>query len=163
NASLDRSEIRFETLRIDELLWQVRDEMLRINPSYKINIEYKEFPEQESALQTSANDHLLKVAFSNIIDNACKYSDDKQSNIEIDILPGNVKIAFTDNGVGIAQVDLEKIFEPFYRGKNVKPIKGHGLGLSLTQRIIYLHNGNLHISSSPGSGTRIEIVLPTVG
>jgi signal transduction histidine kinase len=162
NASLDKSEIRFEVLRVDELLWQVRDEILKVNPGYKVNIAYKEFPEQESTLETNANDQLLKVAFSNIIDNACKYSEDKQVNVDIDILPKKIKITFADNGVGIPKEDLNKIFEPFYRANNVKPIKGHGLGLSLTHRIIKLHDGSLHINSSVNTGTAITVELPNL-
>lgn len=162
NASLDKSEIRFETVRVDELLWQVRDEIMKVHPDYKVNIDYKEFPENENALETKANDQLLKVAFSNIVDNACKYSDNKQVDIEIAFLPEEVKISFADKGVGIPQSDLEKIFEPFYRANNVKPIKGHGLGLSLTQRIIKLHDGRLLINSSQGNGTTITVTLPSL-
>ncbi len=162
NASLDKSEIRFEVLRIDEMLWQVREEILKASPDYKINIEYKEFPEQESALETNGNDHLLKIAFTNIIDNACKFSADKQAQVEIDIQPKEVLLSFNDNGVGIPLEDIEKLFEPFYRGSNVKTVKGHGLGLSLTYRIINLHDGKLTIDSTPGKGTTIKVKLPTL-
>jgi signal transduction histidine kinase len=162
HANLDRSEINFDVSRVDELLWEVRDEIIKLNPDYKVNIDYKEFPEQESALEIHANEHLLKVAFSNIIENACKYSPDNKVKVEISIFPHIVKIAFADNGIGIPKEDMEKIFEPFYRGANVSTVKGHGLGLPLTQRIIKQHNGELNIHSERNLGTTIEVQFATI-
>ena len=67
-----------------------------------------------------------------------------------------------DKGIGIEKSDLEKVLTPFYRGKNVINVKGSGIGLSLTSKIINLHNGAIEINSKMGVGTQAKLTLPLV-
>jgi two-component system NtrC family sensor kinase len=67
-------------------------------------------------------------------------------------------ITITDNGTGIDEEQLEKIFDPFYTTKET----GTGLGLSISYGIIHRHGGNIEIHNSPGGGARVEIQLPTL-
>jgi signal transduction histidine kinase len=69
---------------------------------------------------------------------------------------GNVKILFSDTGPGITMEDLGRIFSPFFTTRQ----QGTGLGLSITQRIIEQHNGDITVSSRPGSGAAFTITLP---
>jgi signal transduction histidine kinase len=71
-----------------------------------------------------------------------------------------ISVTFTDHGSGIAEGDLAHIFEPFYRAEATQSIKGHGVGLALTQRIIKLHSGKISVTSQVGKGTQFVVMLP---
>ncbi|HEY8401130.1 MAG TPA: ATP-binding protein, partial [Cytophagaceae bacterium] len=65
-----------------------------------------------------------------------------------------------DQGTGIDEKDIKYIFQPFYRAASVSKIPGHGIGLSLTENIIRLHEGTIQLTSQPGKGTKVSISLP---
>jgi signal transduction histidine kinase len=159
-ASLDISEIQVSTIRIEELIGNVKVELLKRNKSYKVTIDFKEFPEEENKLILIVNEQLLKVAITNIIENACKYSSDKEANVLISFIQTGININVTDKGTGISLKDMEHIFEPFFRGENAKSYSGHGIGLTLTQKIIKLHQGDIKISTELGTGTSVSVFLP---
>ena len=66
----------------------------------------------------------------------------------------------SDTGIGIAETDLQYIFEPFHRGKNVDTISGTGLGMTIIKRSVDLFNGVISISSKINEGTSICIEIP---
>ncbi len=108
------------------------------------------------------DENLLRQALINVLNNAIKYSDN-ESLIYFSVSKNkdsSVMMRITDKGAGIDKKDLEHVFEPFYRGKNVKNIKGTGLGMSIVKRSIELHNGNIHIDSQKGKGTAVTIEIP---
>lgn len=159
-ANLDISEIKLAQVRIDELIGLATAELLKRNKEYKVSVDFKEFPEDEEKLTLTGSEHLLKAAFINIVKNACKYSTDKEAAVVISFLQGGIHIIVTDKGIGIPQKDLERIFEPFFRSENAKAYSGHGIGLTLTERIIELHRGTISIHSEINKGTSVDIVLP---
>ena len=71
-----------------------------------------------------------------------------------------VIITFGDNGIGIPENEIQKIFDPLYRAANAKKKMGHGIGLSIVQKIIHLHKGNISIISQVNIGTTVTIQLP---
>ncbi|MBI9069144.1 MAG: HAMP domain-containing histidine kinase [Salinivirgaceae bacterium] len=107
----------------------------------------------------------LANAFSNILDNACKYSP-AAPKISISSYNKNdsVVIAFSDKGIGIDKNDQKNIFQEFSRVNtgNIHNIKGFGLGLSYVWQVVNLHKGNLWIESKKGEGSTFFIQLPTV-
>ena len=70
-------------------------------------------------------------------------------------------MSFNDNGGGIDSEDQAKIFEPFFRSKKPRETEGHGIGLSLVNRIVKLHDGNIIVNSDSGKGTEFIIILPS--
>jgi signal transduction histidine kinase len=70
--------------------------------------------------------------------------------------PGEMVIAVDDEGVGIAPGDLDGIFQPFRGAFD----RGTGLGLSIVHRIVSDYGGEVHVTSQPGVGTRVEVTLP---
>ena len=72
----------------------------------------------------------------------------------------NIKVSFSDNGVGISEEDLPHIFEPFFSAKQKS--SGIGLGLSIVHGIVQSHSGKVEVSSTPGKGTTISIILPVI-
>jgi signal transduction histidine kinase len=76
-----------------------------------------------------------------------------------DLAPGNyVRIDLSDTGVGIAETDLRKIFDPFFSTKR----RGSGLGLATSYAIVHKHDGTIGVVSTPGAGTTFSILLPAV-
>ena len=105
----------------------------------------------------------LHMAIGNIIDNAIKYTaDGKQITVRLKQLKKDVELQITDQGVGIAKADQDKLFQKFSRIPNPRSILvgGTGLGLYWTKRIIQLHGGTIDVSSQPGKGTTFTIQLP---
>jgi len=158
----DISEIKFRNLRIDELLWQSRMELLKLHKDYIIDIKFEDIPLEENSLIVKANEHLLKTAFINLMDNACKYSSDKNVEVILEISGNKVLVSFKDKGIGIAEEDIDKIFQPFYRADNSRNIRGHGLGVPLTSKIVNLHNGEMIIKSKLNEGTNVVLSIPSV-
>ncbi|HEX2969016.1 MAG TPA: HAMP domain-containing sensor histidine kinase [Bacteroidales bacterium] len=147
-------------IRIDELLWQIREETSRFKPYYHINISLDDSLTDAEQLLVKGDESLLKTAFSNIIDNACKYSSDQKVDINIGNTPDSILITFRDNGIGISPAEISKVFEPFYRASNSITYKGTGVGLTLVNQIITSHNGAINLISAENKGTIVSIKLP---
>ena len=93
---------------------------------------------------------LISLVFSNLISNSIKYTDNGGTIwIEFDKDQSYYIIKIIDDGIGIPEKDLKKVFEQFYRGSNLKDYKseGSGLGLSLVKEIISYHNGEIEVES----------------
>lgn len=147
-------------IRIDEILWQVQEETKKFNTKFNISISLDKLLTDSDQMLVNGDESLLKVAVSNLIDNACKYSND--NSVEILIRPsGNmIEVVFKDNGIGIPEEDLKKVFEPFYRSSNALTYHGSGIGLQLVNQIIKSHNGEIRLTSKVGTGTEVVILLP---
>ena len=159
-ASSDISAIAFHPLRIDEILWETRIELIGRKKDYNISIKFSEPIEDEKEITVLGNDHLLKTAIVNLMDNACKYSPDKSVEIFLSVRGKYIVAEFADKGIGIDSDDLEKIFQPFYRADNAKPVSGSGLGLPLTDKIIQIHRGTISIESQLHKGTTVTVSIP---
>ncbi|MCU0363642.1 MAG: ATP-binding protein [Bacteroidales bacterium] len=149
-----------KAVRIDEILWQAKDELVKIDGSARIGIELDENVTDSDQMLVSGDENLLKVAMSNLIENACKYSADRSVNISLSCTDGCICIRFSDNGIGIPETELKKVFEPFYRASNAKSFNGTGIGLPLVKQILNKHNGTLRIESKEGEGTTVTVSLP---
>lgn len=159
-TSSDFSESGFVPFRIDEPLWQAQTEITKRNCDYIVSINFSEKIDNDEILHVFGNDLLLKTAFGNLMENACKYSDNHKVDVCLDIVDDFIKINFSDSGFGISNDELKMIFQPFYRGKNQINIKGHGLGLSLVEKIVLLHKGTIEVESEVGKGSVFTIILP---
>lgn len=158
-ASYDPSEITFKPIRIDEVLFDARQQVQQANPEYKIDIHFQNEFENDEQISVNANTYLLKVAFVNLFENGCKFSIDHHSKVMIDFQPHTIQLQFSDRGVGISEIDLKNIFRPFYRGDNQKIADGNGIGLSLTKKIIELHQGKISVRSKMSKGTTFSVRL----
>lgn len=157
-----KGDISLEKLRIDEVLIKAHSDVLHLNSHYKVELAFPELPEDENACMVFGNQHLLHSAFKNIIENGCKYSPDARTKVELQLNEGTAEIIFSNKSEFLPSEEIERLFEPFYRGENAGSRPGVGLGLTLTRRIISLHKGNLTIHSDRDTGTHIRITLPTL-
>lgn len=154
-AEYDASQIKMESIRVDELLMDVIEEMLRAKPEYHINLSFADTPDSDDEISVIANRYLLALAFRNLIENNCKYSSDHTSNVAIGVQQG-LSVTFADNGIGMTPAEYRNLFRMFYRGSNHAE-GGHGIGMALVQRIMVLHNARIDVQSKEGHGTKFII------
>ena len=112
-----------------------------------------------------ADEERLRQVFDNLLDNAVKYSA-KGGGIRLgaERRDGEVALSVRDDGVGISQEDLPRIFERFYRVDKARSrqLGSTGLGLSIVKHIAQLHGGSVEAESELGKGTTIRVILPLV-
>lgn len=157
-----RAENKMAPLRVDDLLWEVRDDLVKKRKEYSVSIDMDHLLDDEAKLSVRGDQQLLMSAFYNIMENGCKYSDNHSVDIRISALGGKIRLEFADNGIGIPEADLPNIFNPFFRGSNSKGIRGHGIGLSIVRPILDLHDAQLQVTSEIGKGTVVTVTFPTV-
>lgn len=160
-SGIDKQQSLFVPVRVDEALFAAQNELSKTHPHYHFLIEYDVMPEDDSLLMVFGNEQLLKTAFLNLMDNACKFSADHTTRIGF-LSSGNfIEISFLDKGIGIPPGEQHQIFSPFFRGSNVPSLnKGHGIGLALCQKIVQLHNGTLAVESTQHQGSCFRVRLP---
>jgi signal transduction histidine kinase len=160
-TSSDNPTRKFHVLRIDDILWDAKHELEKYHPHYRIELEFDININYEN-LQVQGDEQLLKVLVMNLMDNGCKYADDSTVWVSISTGVDNfLNIQFRNTGEGIEQADMPRIFDPFYRGATSKKRKGFGIGLSLAEKVIKLHNGTINVTSVVGAETRFTLSLPT--
>ncbi|MGY0036603.1 HAMP domain-containing sensor histidine kinase [Pedobacter sp. NJ-S-72] len=158
-ASYDQTTVSMKELRTDELLMDAREAVLKINEDYRVDIVFEREIDDDDDISVKGNEYLLKVAFINLMENACKFSANHQCTVSINFDHDRVKLGFKDSGIGIAKDELESIFSAFYRGKNKDFSPGNGIGLSLTQKIIGMHQGAIRVASTVNSGSVFTIEI----
>ena len=154
------AKIAKEEVRLDEVLLSARDTVLKSNKEYTVELIFDEESDDDKQITVFGNEYLLKTAFSNLMENNCKFSEDKTSTIFISSHNGNSVIRFSDNGIGMNADEIEKIFNPFYRGEH--QTQGYGIGMALVNRILLLHNGKIDVVSTKGKGTIFVVSLKHV-
>ena len=124
------------------------------------NYQFK-FRSDISSLEAEIDFRLLRSILTNILTNAVRYSfSDRAIGFVLSISNNHAFFSIKDCGLGIPEGDLNNIFEPFHRGKNVSNIPGTGLGLNIVKRFIAFLDGEIDISSQINQGTRVEISIP---
>ncbi len=106
----------------------------------------------------------LQEALRNIVINAAEASDTKEP-VRVEAMghpekQGMVLVSVIDHGRGISEKNIEKVFDPYFSTKPMGKSKGTGLGLSIAWAIVKNHQGTIRIDSSPGQGTRVDMILP---
>lgn len=162
-ADYGKEQISMQEIRLDELLLDARECILRAHPDYKIELVFgNDDMDDDRFITVMGNSYLLNIAFSNLMENNCKYSPDKTSIVQISYWDKYSVVRFSDNGSGLSDEDKENIFTLFYRGEREKNTEGHGIGMALSQKIISLHQGMIEVSSDKGKGTTFIVEIPHI-
>lgn len=160
-SGLELSEPQqMETVRIDEILWNVLEKKAIEYPESRISVNLNAIADHEDVLAVYANKHLLFIALYNILDNAVKFSFPKQVEVFAFSNEGKLLIKITDQGPGISESDKESIFDLFFRSDHTRHIQGQGLGLFITLQILKLHNITLTVDSELKKGTTFSLLFP---
>lgn len=159
-TGFDGKKIKMEILRADQLLWDAKETIDRINPKNKVQLDLSLIPDNPKKLKINGNPQLLHLAISNIVSNACKYSSNQVVKVSIGTTDNQVVIVVKDSGIGIPQNEMEFIYDPFYRASNTKSYEGYGIGLPLTRNIIRQHKGSIIVSSVENEGTTVRLSFP---
>jgi PAS domain S-box-containing protein len=116
-----------------------------------------------STTSVCLDEKLLRSILSNLLSNAIKYSP-QGGVVSLTLIYQSdaVLLQVKDQGIGIPATDQARLFEPFYRGKNIKSIPGTGLGLVVVKKCVDLHQGAIQIDSTVGEGTTCLITLPQI-
>lgn len=104
---------------------------------------------------------LLVRALTNLLDNAMKFTPPEGTiTVSVAVGPHFATVSVADTGVGMSPEEIEHAFDRFWRGPDAHSSSGHGLGLSVVRRIVHAHRGRVRITSTPGLGSRVDLVLP---
>jgi signal transduction histidine kinase len=149
-----------QRLRADQLLWDVKDTISKINPQSNVQINLNLMPDNPEQLKIKGNEKLLHIALSNLVSNACKYSGNQLVTLSIGTSERDVIIVVKDNGIGIPEEEIPFIYDPFFRASNTKPYEGYGIGLPLSRNIVRLHQGSIQVTSRVNVGTTVQLNFP---
>ncbi|MGW6693673.1 sensor histidine kinase [Rhodococcus sp. NPDC054953] len=119
--------------------------------------------DRPSGLEVLGDRTLLVTALSNLVENAIAYSPQGSSvSVSRALRGGDVAIAVTDRGIGIAKEDQERVFERFFRVDKARSRStgGTGLGLAIAKHVAANHNGSITLWSKPGTGSTFTLIVP---
>jgi signal transduction histidine kinase len=154
------TEDDFEDVRLDELVWQVKDEWTYKIHNSNIELTFK-LDADTDKFTIRGKPQLLFIALGNIINNAVKFSENKPILCSIESVHNGTEIRIRDFGIGIPDADLPNIFSPFRRGSNAAKYSGFGIGLSLSEKILKLHNATVTVNNTFKAGTEFVIFFPS--
>ena len=135
-----------ETHRLDEILFSAIENLNKSFPDFVILFEMEESENLDSALEIKGNKNLLEIAISNVLKNACVYSDNKQAKVKISTENDSLVISISNTGKTLTENEQKNLFQPFMRGENSKGTTGFGLGLRIVNRILNLHQSSITYS-----------------
>ncbi|WP_294286587.1 ATP-binding protein [uncultured Chryseobacterium sp.] len=159
-SRLDSGQMHIEKKPFDFQLFfsEIEDEVLSVIHTHKFIFN------TSGPVLVSADREKISQVIHNLIGNAVKYSPIGTAVMAEYSVTGDrhLKISVTDQGQGIAEEDRERIFERYYRAKDIQStsIAGFGIGLYLCKEIIELHRGRIEVQSSPDQGSVFSFVLP---
>lgn len=149
--------LELKKINIGDFLKHIESFMAPRAKKEGINLEFI----TKDDVSISIDSNRLKQVFINLIDNSLKFTE-AGGNIKFEtfILDKNINFIIEDNGCGISEEDLPRVKEKFFKGKNSN--SKNGIGLSICDEIIKLHNGEFNIYSKLGIGTKVEIIIPLI-
>lgn len=116
--------------------------------------------DQPRPLRLAGRPSSLRRAFANLIDNAIKYGE--RAHVAVDADAAEITVEVCDDGPGIPESELSKVFKPYVRleGSRNRKTGGNGLGLSIVKSIVEAHQGRIELSNRPSGGLRVRVTLP---
>jgi PAS domain S-box-containing protein len=158
NSDSAKIQVNYQQLELNDFLAGIVQEVECANNNSH-RIVFSTFGMIPNAIHT--DEKLFRNIFINLLSNAIKYSPG-DSHVEFNVYGGENEISFEvkDQGLGISQAEIDKIFEPFYRVSNGLSTDGTGLGLSIVKRATELIGAKIVVESELGKGSVFNVVLP---
>jgi two-component system, OmpR family, sensor histidine kinase ArlS len=155
-TGIDERIVKLNPINIEDFVSNIKEELFRRNKAHIMTLDFSNIY-NDHTLEIIGNEELLLTAFVNVLDNAYKFSNNKPVSIQVYKKANKVFFKITDEGIGIPQKDIDNIFQPFYRSEISETIPGYGIGLSLVNKIVSLHGGEVKIDSEVNKGTSFII------
>jgi len=151
------SRENFQTIRLSDCISHTINQTSPLAEQKQIAISV----EDSGEVQLKGAETQLKEALLNLVENAIRYNrEGGKVFIKTAAGPDRAVITVRDNGIGMPEDVLEKIFERFFRGDSQRSTEGTGLGLSIVKSVVDAHNGSITCESTPGKGTCFTVTLP---
>ncbi|MBK6828519.1 MAG: HAMP domain-containing histidine kinase [Chitinophagaceae bacterium] len=158
-----QGSLELKMVRIDEVLMKAASDVQKLKEEYVVQVDFETFPNDEQMLTAFGNSDLLYIAFRNLFENGCKYSDNHSARVLVSFSNTSVFVLVKSLGDIISEADIRNIFHPFFRTETVSHKPGFGLGLTLSKRVLALHKSTIEVSSNPYEGTTFTITIPHCG
>lgn len=147
-----------ETFRLDR---QLRDVVIACEPLWlekQLEVDVDLVP-----AEVKADKDLLGQVWMNLLSNAVKFTDPGgRIHVALAADEEGVRVSISDTGIGIAEEDLPRVFERFFKADKSRGARpGNGLGLAIVKRIVEMHGGSVHVSSQLGKGSVFTVWLPS--
>jgi two-component system, OmpR family, sensor histidine kinase KdpD len=150
-----RAESQRDWISLEEVLLAAREPLPFPAAELRISVDSDLPPVRADAIQ-------LRQAFSNLLENAWRYSNGLPVSVLARRVGERVIVRIVDQGPGISHADQERIFEPFYRGAQAdgRGWKGSGLGLAIAKGFVEANGGSISVDSLPGQGSSFVVEVP---
>lgn len=148
-----------EVHRMDEILFSAIESVNKSFPDFVILFDMEESDNLDTALEIKGNKNLLEIALSNVLKNACAYSDNKQAEVKISTQENQLIISVLNTGKILSETEQKNLFQPFMRGKNSKGTSGFGLGLRIVNRILTLHKAQISYSAPKENTNLFQLIF----
>jgi signal transduction histidine kinase len=157
SSSTGKVKEKFELVNLSDCVKKALDNLKGMSNYQNASIKYENLP------SVYGDESLITVLFQNLIENSIKYRSvyPPQIEIEADKVENDAwEISITDNGIGIAENDMNLLFDAFKRPNRTKNYDGFGIGLATCKRIIELHNGKIWVEPKKEKGATIHFTIP---
>jgi len=143
---------------LGEMIKKILEDLSHVADENNVEVKF------DSAMKVTipCDEYLLRSALTNVLDNSIRYSPDGKVQISIHPADEGVKLVVADNGIGMSPIELQHVFDRFYRGESAQKLAPHetGLGMYLTKQVVGLHGGTINVESQKGEGTQVTVTLP---
>ena len=150
-VDFDLSGMAQQKIDVSQLINEIKEEFDKTDFKDRIEIH------SSGSFTIAGNHDLLQIAIKNLLDNACKFSQNQKVMVNLIATNDVSVIEIIDLGIGIPENESKNLCQPFFRASNAFSFKGSGIGLSLADKIIKLHEGHIDIVSSSCIGTTVKI------
>ncbi len=150
-ARESESRLSWSRVLVNDLLADVLDQVERAVDKPQVATAIR----ATGVMEIEAPERVLAIIFTNLLRNALSYTEQGQVHVLID----RNGVTVQDSGCGMSEADLERMFEPFYRGHD-RSNEGYGLGMSIVRRLCDRFGWKIHADSELGAGTEIRIEFP---
>lgn len=166
NVLMDISQAETGTLKLNKSEVNITSLLDRIVDMYQDVAEEKSIIitiHASDGLAATIDEERISQVLANLLDNAIKYSSpEKEIHVKANGFQNEVVISIQDEGHGISEKDLPKIWDRLFRSDQSRKKRGLGLGLSMVKLVVEAHKGRVDVASSPGKGSTFSIHLPLV-
>jgi signal transduction histidine kinase len=154
------SNLTFQEIRMDELVFDWVSEIKKIHPKFKFKVEFDEKIESINNLAVHGNLRLLKMVIQNLLLNCVNYASDNRAQIYFKNQRGKLLIQISNKGKSISTNEMPFLFQHFFRGDNSQGKRGFGLGLVLVNKIMLLHQGEIQYDSPENGLNKFTLYFP---